>query len=950
MLNLRTLGTVHLTGEDGEAITSVLSQPKRFALLIYLAVSPPGHFQRRDTLLTLFWPERDDVRGRNALSQSLNHLRRNLPEGVIVNRGTEEVGVSAKSIRVDAVDLLDALGGKRWADALDLYLGDFLPGFHVEGAWGFEDWMAGERERLREAAAGAAWSLAREQIQRGALVEAERTAQRATDLVSTDESPVRDFIRELAKAGDRAAAVNFFERFRARLWEKLEVEPSVATVETAEAIRNGDLDHVPRDSVPQSPTGQPALRSKEPAGSSAPEAGARPGPWKLWFWSLTFAAVVCFAAVGILRVRGSLRALGPPPENRPFTVLAQVGGSATADERECVFFLLQNGLDMSHVVRTVPVIEIERALGFMDRDPATPLEPALAREVAVRLGVGTVVLPRLDRLGGQYVLVLRVEDVRGGLPRADARGAAGNEAEVVAMVDQVTRELRRKLGDTRTVLAAAQSLPQVLTPSLEALERFQEARELGPGQAKAAVSRLREAVALDTAFAMAWQLMAAYYGSYLNQPDSADFARQQVERFRDRLTEARRSDLELHRRIGEDVALWDLALEEAERAVLRDPRYLNNYAVYTAFQGGLPDSALNIRFRLEREAAEDARRLDPSTPFSTRCFINTHYWAAALDRVDEWLSLLDSLQVDLPPDCGREVALFESLAAGEWNRVDSMVQAGPGDWRWPTGVETALLQMVPLRGRIHAAQEGPPLEGMLTRALSPDAGGQPNVSHLVLQLVYGLPLDEASREGLGAGGTPKDLGGRGGDQVIDYVLYGVRQALLGDTLEARRAVGRLQAMRDSATSRAFEASFEPWFILMEAGPAYQRGDWNVLIETLEPMAVRIHDPGVGQLEGDAYIIWWLLAEAHSQSGEPRSAVPFLESILERPRSRVKDWMLQGYIHPAARFKLAGLYQQLGDTERAREHYRIFLDTFTDPDPEFERMVEEARVRSTASGG
>jgi hypothetical protein len=395
--------------------------------------------------------------------------------------------------------------------------------------------------------------------------------------------------------------------------------------------------------------------------------------------------------------------------------------------------------------------------------------------------------------------------------------------------------------------------------------------------------------------------------------------------------------------------------------VQRDPRYLNdfsgytstylnNYAVYTAFQGGLPDSALNIRFRIERDLVENARRFNPATSYFTRCFINTHYWAAALDRVDEWLALLDSLKIDMPPDCGREVALFESLAAGEWDRADSMVRHGPGDWRWPTQVGTALLQMIPLRGRIHAAHRGPSLEGVVTRALAPDAGGHSNIAHLVLQLAYGLPLEEAPEETFARRGVPKELEGRGTDAVVEYVLYGVRESLLGDTVEARRVADRLQAMGDSATSRAFEESFEPWFVLMEVGPAFQRGDWPAVIETLGPMETRIHDPRVGQLEGDAYLIWWLLAEAHVQLGEPRSAIPFLESTLERPRSRVKDWMLQGYIHPAARFKLAGLFDQVGDAERAREHYRIFLDTFTDPDPDFEWMVEQARGRLAVSEG
>ena len=68
----------------------------------------------------------------------------------------------------------------------------------------------------------------------------------------------------------------------------------------------------------------------------------------------------------------------------------------------------------------------------------------------------------------------------------------------------------------------------------------------------------------------------------------------------------------------------------------------------------------------------------------------------------------------------------------------------------------------------------------------------------------------------------------------------------------------------------------------------------------------------------------------------------LESILERPRFRLRGWMLQGYILPAARFELARVYAQTGDADSARAHYRAFLDLFTDPDPDFAWMVEEAK--------
>ena len=51
MMKLRALGSLDLRGPQGELIHSVLSQPKRSALLVYLALAQPRGLHRRDALL-----------------------------------------------------------------------------------------------------------------------------------------------------------------------------------------------------------------------------------------------------------------------------------------------------------------------------------------------------------------------------------------------------------------------------------------------------------------------------------------------------------------------------------------------------------------------------------------------------------------------------------------------------------------------------------------------------------------------------------------------------------------------------------------------------------------------------------------------------------------------------------------------------------------------------------
>ncbi|MGD2124142.1 MAG: hypothetical protein PVJ76_20500, partial [Gemmatimonadota bacterium] len=171
----------------------------------------------------------------------------------------------------------------------------------------------------------------------------------------------------------------------------------------------------------------------------------------------------------------------------------------------------------------------------------------------------------------------------------------------------------------------------------------------------------------------------------------------------------------------------------------------------------------------------------------------------------------------------------------------------------------------------------------------------------------------------------------------------VREALVGDTVEGKRVAGRLRAMRDSATSQVFERNFAPWFVLLDGAPAYRREDWAAVVNQLEPMVTHIRDPGVGgYLPGAAFLSWWLLADAYEGLGQPDTAIRYLEAFFRRPTERLDDWTFHGFFHPTARLRLGRLYAEVGNGVKAEGHLVAFLDTFNDPDPEYEWMVEEAQ--------
>src|SRR5947209_6620433 len=237
MIELRMLGRLSLTGADGGEVRTLLGQPRRFALLAYLAAATPPGFHRRDSLLALFWPELDQEHARTALRQALRVLRAALGPEAVVSRGDEEVGLDFDRVWCDVAAFDRAVDGGASREALDLYRGPLLEGFFISDGPEFERWLERERARLREAAARAAQRLIEQCESRGNLTTATHWARRAVELAPNDEALVRRLISVLDHHGDRASALQAYQAFAQRLAAEYEAEPAVETQALVAAVR-----------------------------------------------------------------------------------------------------------------------------------------------------------------------------------------------------------------------------------------------------------------------------------------------------------------------------------------------------------------------------------------------------------------------------------------------------------------------------------------------------------------------------------------------------------------------------------------------------------------------------------------------------------------------------------------------------------------------------------------
>ena len=235
LLELHTLGGLWLRRNGDAGPRAIALQSKRLVLLAFLAASPAQTLRRRDSLLGLFWPELDQEHARGALRQALHALRTSLGEGVILTRGESEVGIDHVLLLSDARALQAAVEAGSPRDALALYRGDFLEGvFVAESSPELDEWIAGERDRLRGLVARAAWEVAEAS---GGEDGVGGLVRRAVRLSGDDEGALRRGIILLDQVGDHAGAIALYEAFAQRVVRNLGVAPSAESRAAIEAIR-----------------------------------------------------------------------------------------------------------------------------------------------------------------------------------------------------------------------------------------------------------------------------------------------------------------------------------------------------------------------------------------------------------------------------------------------------------------------------------------------------------------------------------------------------------------------------------------------------------------------------------------------------------------------------------------------------------------------------------------
>src|SRR5512141_2692609 len=130
-LTIQTLGGWALSyASPAQALTPVFGPSKPLAMLVYMALSP-NRPAAREHLIDMLWADVDPDSAGHALRQTVWYIRQRA--GADILKATGGMLTLTAPVDVDRDAFLAAIEAHQLERALELYRGDFLPGFAAPG-------------------------------------------------------------------------------------------------------------------------------------------------------------------------------------------------------------------------------------------------------------------------------------------------------------------------------------------------------------------------------------------------------------------------------------------------------------------------------------------------------------------------------------------------------------------------------------------------------------------------------------------------------------------------------------------------------------------------------------------------------------------------------------------------------------------------------------------------
>ena len=853
----------------------------------------------------LLWPESTTERARGALHQTLYVVRQAFGESSVV--GTNELRLDPGTVWSDVAEFQAALARGDLAGAVDLYGGPFLDAFHVAGAPELERWVDQKRQELARSYQASLSRLTAQAMEGRDFARAVACAER---LVAADPLSGRATVmlmEALAASGDITAALE-----RARVHASVvrhelgaDVDPAVGALAArlrAETIPAEALVALDVRTATHRNSGETVLSGN----------GILKSRWRKR--SVALAAAMAVVVTGAMAIRR------PADRGREFVVVADFA-TAPADSGIADFLTVatRRALSASRALGSVPESRVGEARKRLHMPKGAKLDVHLSRQVAIGLGIRTVIDGSLDSFaGGHYALSIRLRSASSGDVLVSAERTDVSPDRLIGALDTLARTLRERAGDQLEAIRAEPSLMALTSTSLEAMSNYAAALRAPNDQA---IELLREAVALDTSFAAAyWQL--AYHlenvrgadeerrgllvKAYSHREGLTEYERLRVEAAylytpdgktenRERLVERLRQIVEKYPNADDALTLasfylkrreWEAAESTFHRAIAFDSTRPNAYAgVISALLGA-------GRIAAARKAADALGRRFPGPNLSDA---SVAYAEGRRDRVRE--VFLAKTRSATGPDvipAHRKLALLNLLEGrvADWEReirtIAALDSAAPGWLATPLDVPRANYWV---RNRRAEAVR------MLDSALATDPAQRrnPTIAMIYAWMYAGFERPTQARSLLAASDSTAKAG---------FTQENYRRVAMGWILVAEgKPLDGIVALRGGQ--------------MLPDGPI-----------SSSPI---IFDPDIGR--------------AFERAGLPDSAIAAYEHFLNTP---VTGRLIEDAFSLAWVLERAGaLYEAKGRRKEASAVYARLVELWRDADPELQPRVIRARQRIEA---
>jgi serine/threonine-protein kinase len=657
--------------------------------------------------------------------------------------------------------------------------------------------------------------------------------------------------------------------------------------------------------------------------------------WFTWRRVLT-GGVLAFTALGVTAAGYlSLRAMGIGPagtllaagtvKKQSRMILADfdnhtrdslLGTAATAAFRI--------DFSQSSVVSLLPPHQITEVLTRMKRSAPASLNSDLAREIALREGIEAMITGVVAAVGSGYLISAEVVSSDSGKVLAAYRERADNANEIIPAIDRLSRRLRERIGESLKSLRSEPPLERVSTASLAALRQYSRAVRAADyeGNEEKAVALLKQVVAMDSGFAMAYRSL----GMYAANVGSLDLVVQAfsaaIKRL-DRLTERER-----YFTLGDYYLIVALDLPKAAEA------YEALLAQHPDERDALNNLALTYGASGKRQKAES---LYQRTIVVDSLYMPAHYnlimlqgqlkrWSAAESSYVRALRQLPG--VGIVRAAGISIAEMRGDYASAQARAHELDKQFGADPNWRGLVRRELAGIAAVQGKVRDAERYL-REAMVARVEASRPDDYINEAVLLGAVVAVLSRNPAG----GFREVERALARYPLDSIrpMDrpYLsLVGI-SGLVGRADLARKLLTEYQRVVDPR----YQDHATPEVARATGRIALAERRWKDAIVSLRE-AQSGQDPSPGG--------WAELGRAYDAAGEVDSAIAIYERYVASPGGLRP--ITDATELPRTYWRMGELYEQSGNVRKASDSYSNFVELWKDCDPELRPQVAEARRR------